>query len=500
MFPSRLHVPVAAGLLLLAFLASPANAATLPKAGADSQGCLDCHESATPGIVGDWRASRHALTTPAEALKKPALERRVSAAAIDGARAGVPVGCAECHRARAGEPGAFEHNGTVIHTVVSPADCAGCHPEERGQYDRNVMSRAHANLAANPIFSALADEVDASFDVRDGVPAHLAPDDATRADSCRACHGTILRVTGTRVVASDQGDMVVPVLEGWPNQGVGRVNPDGSLGACTACHPRHRFAVEVARKPATCSQCHKGPDVPAYRVWEVSKHGNVYTSLHERWDFEHVPWVAGEDFGTPTCAACHASLVTAADGTVLAQRTHQYSDRLARRIFGLIYSHPQPASPDTTGLRNRAGLALPTELTGEPIAAGLIPPAEQAARTARMQKLCLGCHSTQWVDGHFARFNHAVATADGLVLAATKLVQAAWDRGLAKGLAQHASPFDEPIERLWVAQWLFWGNSVRFASAMGGADYGVFADGRWMLTRTVRDMAEWLKVHGALKR
>jgi len=36
----------------------------------DTEACLGCHESVTPGIVGDWRTSRHANTTPETALKK----------------------------------------------------------------------------------------------------------------------------------------------------------------------------------------------------------------------------------------------------------------------------------------------------------------------------------------------------------------------------------------------------------------------------------------------
>ncbi|MFO0794711.1 MAG: hypothetical protein U0586_11700 [Candidatus Brocadiaceae bacterium] len=45
-----------------------------------------------------------------------------------------------------------------------------------------------------------------------------------------------------------RGDIDVPDLSGWPNQGVGRINPDGSSGACTSCHPRHSFSIEIARK------------------------------------------------------------------------------------------------------------------------------------------------------------------------------------------------------------------------------------------------------------
>ena len=34
-------------------------------------------------------------------------------------------------------------------------------------------------------------------------------------------------------------------------------------------------------------------------------------------------------------------------------------------------------------------------------------------------------------------------------------------------------------------QWLFYANSTRFASAMSGADYGVYANGRFFLASNV---------------
>jgi len=56
-----------------------------------------------------------------------------------------------------------------------------------------------------------------------------------------------------------------------------------------------------------------------------------------------------------------------------------------------------------------------------------------------------------------------------MTVAATEVMTAAWDRGLAKGLAQKSSPFDEAVEKKWMEQWLFFANSTRFASAMMGA-------------------------------
>jgi hydroxylamine dehydrogenase len=72
-------------------------------------------------------------------------------------------------------------------------------------------------------------------------------------------------------------------------------------------------------------------------------------------------------------------------------------------------------------------------------------------------------------------------------------MSAAWKESFAKGLAKKANPFDEAIEKMWVEQWLFYANTTRLASAMVGADYGVFADGRWYLSKNIQDMFDWLK-------
>jgi hypothetical protein len=290
------------------------------------------------------------------------------------------------------------------------------------------------------------------------------------------------------------GKMEFPVLLGWPNQGVGRINPDGSKGSCAACHTRHQFAIEIARKPYTCSECHKGPDVPAYGVYEVSKHGNIYSSLGKDWNFKTVPWTLGKDFTAPTCAACHVSLLVDPEKGMIAERTHQMNDRLSWRIMGLIYAHAHPSSPDTSIIKNKAGLPLPTELTGEPESQYLIDAKEQKRRNEKMQKVCLTCHGEGWVRGQFARFENTLKTTNEMTLTATKILLTAWENGLAKGLAQKDSPFNEAIEKKWVEQWLFYANSTRFASAMAGADYGVFANGRWNLSKNIQEMLDWLKI------
>jgi hypothetical protein len=460
----------------------------------ETETCIDCHATVTPGIVGDWLASRHAQITVAEALEKSDLQRTISADEVPSGLMSVSVGCAECHMLNPEKHAdTFDHVDSEIHVVVTPTDCATCHPVETEQYSHNLMSHAYGNLAGNALYGVL---VGATVGVQDydgkTLMAH-DPDNLTHAEACYYCHGTQVTVTGTRTEETDFGDLDFPVLSGWPNQGVGRINPDGSRGSCAACHTRHRFSIETARKPHTCSECHKGPDVPAYKVYSVSKHGNIYSSHHDEWDFGAVPWTVGTDFQAPTCAVCHVSLLTTEDEEVIAERTHRMNDRLEWRIFGLPYAHLHPISPNTTGIVNAGGLPLPTELTGEPASKFLISPEEGAERRERLQQVCLACHSSGWVKPQFERLDHTIKTTNEMTLTATEILSKAWDRGLAQGPAQGGTPFDEPIEKRWVEQWLFYANSTRFASAMAGADYGVFANGRWELSKNVREMEEWVR-------
>ena len=109
-----------------------------------------------------------------------------------------------------------------------------------------------------------------------------------------------------------------------------------------------------------------------------------------------------------------------------------------------------------------------------------------------MRSVCSGCHSGQWIRGHFERLDHTVRTTNELTLEATKILLRAWESGLARGPGQGGNPFDEAIEKMWVEQWLFYANSTRFASAMAGADYGVFANGRWYLQKNIALMKDWL--------
>nr|WP_320048541.1 multiheme c-type cytochrome [uncultured Desulfuromonas sp.] len=461
----------------------------------NTQECLGCHSMVTPGIVADWQKSGHSHTSPKQAMELPVINRRISTDKISDTLNSVVIGCAECHTMNSDrhEKDRFEHNGFVIHTVVSPSDCATCHPVEVEDFSHNLMSQAYGNLMDNPVYQIMVNNTNGLATFDNGTFHHAGADEISNADSCLSCHGTVVEVTGKATRETDMGDMEFPTLSNWPNAGVGRINPDGSKGACASCHMRHQFSIEVARKPYTCAECHKGPDVPAYKVYSVSVHGNIQKSVDKYWDYKAVPWTVGKDFTAPTCAACHVSELVNSEGEVLAKRSHRMTDRLPWRIFGLPYAHPHPIHADTTGIVNKAGLTLPTELTGELVSSALISPEEMSVRTDNMKKVCSGCHSEQWVEGHFSRLDRSIETSNHMTLQATKILSTAWQEGLAQGLPQGANPFDEALEMKWIEQWLFYGNSVRFATAMGGVDYGVFADGRWTQARNLQEMGDYLK-------
>jgi hypothetical protein len=62
-------------------------------------------------------------------------------------------------------------------------------------------------------------------------------------------------------------------------------------------------------------------------------------------------------------------------------------------------------------------------------------------------------------------------------------------------------PFDEFIEKKWSDLWLLYANTIRFASAMaGGGDYGVFAQGRYYMSRSVQELHDYLKLRRETKK
>ncbi len=210
------------------------------------QECVDCHMTENPGLYWEWNNSQHGQNG---------------------------VNCLDCHEAKEGDVDAFTHEGALISIVVTPKDCSKCHTTEFEEMDGSHHSKAGDILAS--LDNLLGEVV--------GGPAAVNA-------GCRQCHGGLLEF---ETEGKNKGR---PLPGSWPNTGIGRMNPDGSKGACTACHGRHRFSREQARTPDTCGKCHVGPDHPQIEVYNESKHGIIYRAKVDEMNLESDKWITGVDY------------------------------------------------------------------------------------------------------------------------------------------------------------------------------------------------------------
>ena len=97
--------------------------------------------------------------------------------------------------------------------------------------------------------------------------------------------------------------------------------------------------------------------------------------------------------------------------------------------------------------------------------------------------------SYQMVKGSICAFEKVNKEADDIVAAATKLMLHAWEMRIENS----ENPFDENIENLWVKQWLFYANSIRYATAMMGPDYAAFKNGWTEASHNLQKMNDLIK-------
>ncbi len=305
--------------------------------------------------------------------------------------------------------------------------------------------------------------------------------------ACIECHGGLVvpYKVETKVI---KGYPVTRVdYWGWPSNGAGRVDPDGSLGTCTACHPRHTFSVEQAREPWTCGQCHLGYDHPHIEMYEESKHGNIFTAYGSKWNMEHIPWRVGVDFNAPTCATCHMSTIATPDGRIIVKGTH---DLRARLVWDQMhfFAYPKPKWPDLTQNLIIKGAS---QLTGKNIervafegykvvSLGPKPGELKFPRLATieyygelkkhreaMMQVCEICHSTQWVENYFRTADNNLLDYDIVAHYAKALLDTAYKLGI----QDPKNKLDEYMEIQWYYIWHHQGRRWRNGAYMMGPDY-----------------------------
>ena len=384
-------------LLSMARLA-PAQTWGLAELSAESKACVDCHKKEDPSVYQQWGSSKHYRAS---------------------------IGCFECHAAAENEADAFKHEGQWIATIVSPKDCARCHAKEAQEFADSHHSKGARILGS--LDNVLAEIVEGNRGLV--TPAFQNGVSAAAVSGCWQCHGSEIKVlSGGKLDAAT-----------WPNTGIGRINPDGSEGSCSACHSRHAFSAEQARHPDNCGKCHMGPDHPQKEVYYESKHGIAFVAYRDKLNIDSPKWVVGEDYShAPTCATCHMS----------ATRTRSVTHDVGMRI----------------SWNNRPAISVRPEESDKKMG---LPGAnvDWKTRRANMKDVCLNCHEQQWVDNFYVQY-------DGLIdLYHEKFARPGLELyDLAKPLMRPVA-FSNPIDFTWFELWHHEGRRARHAASMMGPDY-----------------------------
>ena len=268
--------------------------------------CAECHRNNQYSIVHEFELSKHAQKG---------------------------VTCLDCHQVQPGQT-STNHNGFVINTGITPANCKVCH---QAVYDQFARSRHAApswvavvgNKDFSPEMIEQMEKLHPGSMRRPPHPLTKLEGDSSAKSGCIACHA------------------------------IGRPNADGSIGNCTLCHTRHTSSVEVARLPSTCGQCHLGPDHSQMEIYTESKHGAMFAAQKDQLNLKAPSAsLTTKDMFIPTCATCHMSGINGRGVT------HDPSDRLSYNLFAEI-TQPRPN-------------------------------AERAQ--AKMKDICMQCHTPALVD------------------------------------------------------------------------------------------------------
>ncbi len=421
---------------------------------ANSKSCVDCHGKSSPGIIDHWKFSTHA-------------------------RKG--VGCVECHLAKKGDVDGFQHYDAFIATIVTPKDCARCHEKEATEFAHSHHAKAGNILASLDNF--LAETVEGSrvpFNPHSPTPGRP---DITQVNGmssafvgCLQCHGSKValmdkdggQITVDNLKPDKNGqptnlaalDQIEKNSDGrpkfhpgtWPNTGIGRLNLDGSIGSCSACHSRHDFSPRRARQPENCGKCHLGPDHPQKEIYEESKHGVAFRDLKEHMNLDAHKWVLGEDYSqAPTCATCHMSGHSKNGGKV----THNPGERIS-------WTNRPPVS-----------LVLDTDIDGkvvtelDPVARRKLTKFSAAEKRNNMKQVCFHCHTPDYVNGFYKQYDDFVVLYNEKFGKPGQMIMAALKT---HGLTTK-TPFDEEIEWTWFYLWHHEGRRARHGAAMMAPDY-----------------------------
>jgi len=435
MKPHQFPILFAAGITLL------------PIAARAGENCADCHRKHTPALVMEWDRSKHAKAE---------------------------VGCLDCHGADKDKIGSWVHHGERISILVTPKDCAKCHAPENEEFARSHHALAGEILAS--LDNILAEKV-----------AGMPGNNADSVNGCLQCHGGVVKfkkdAAGGLVKEGPEGK---PVLdpETWPNSGIGRINPDGSRGACNACHSRHSFEAKTARSPENCGKCHMGPDHPHIEIYNESKHGIAFNANRDKMALDKDGWILGKDYSAaPTCATCHISGYMTKDGKVMGN-SHDVGERISwtlrpavsAKLNLVIFADgfkedypeprvlPKPGDKVETVEMVRVGDTLVSEKVTRTVARIIT----WDQRRGQMKAACVNCHGDTFVDNFYTQFDSLVTLYNDKFGKPSKAIM---DELVKDGVLQQKAPFEHEVQWVYWELWHHEGRRARHGAAMMGPDY-----------------------------
>lgn len=364
--------------------------------------CASCHREETAAIVAEYERSVHAQ---------------------EG------VNCLDCHQPVGSQVGQ-EHRGFTIAMSVTALNCDQCHAT---QYRQFLRSRHAA-----PAFAAVRGSAPFTVEQIELAETHHPGAVDREPNALAQLEGAVAIESGCEACHS-----------------IGRPNPDGSIGTCTACHSRHSASVALARTPRTCGQCHMGPDHSQIEIYEESKHGVLFEAQKAEMNLAAEPTeLTVEDMPVPTCSTCHMS------GIEGQSPTHDVTDRLSWWLFAAVSER------------------RPTYLEGQ----------------EEMKAVCMNCHTETHTDEFYAQAEELLHATNAKVASARAIV----DSLRAEGLLT-PEPFDEPAEFLYFDLWHYYGRTAKHGAFMGGADFVQWHGNYELLLKTVelKEKAAELREHGS---
>lgn len=325
--------------------------------------CVACHQSLTPGAYHAWQNSSHAHLDRIRSINNgqdARFYKKEKLAEIEGhlVKQGIlesgaqlkDVGCIDCH----GPVGAqsIRHDKDLV--MPDRAKCGTCHVDEFAQaesekdqeWPQKQWGKGHPSHA-----------VDWAANVETAVWAAMPEREI--AQGCDMCHY--------------------------------------QQNKCDGCHTRHTFSAAEARKPEACATCHNGVDHNEFENFMLSKHGTVYQTQRDAWNFE-APLkdaLTKGGYTAPTCQFCHFE----ADG--------EYSHNLVKKVRWAF-------NPQTT------------------IADNLDHPWFKD-RKALWIKTCSNCHSPSFADAYLTAADKGTSSGIKVEQEAKQVVEALYKDGLLAG-------------------------------------------------------------------